>query len=87
MDIGRTYVAENCLYYASGYYNFRMRRLHCQPDDKRYSFKDYVEMDLFMDVFTYFPYNTFVAVYAFVIIFNILLDIIFIAGGVILYLI
>ncbi|XP_065361233.1 gustatory receptor for sugar taste 61a [Calliphora vicina] len=65
-----TALVEHCLFYASGYYNFRMRRLYCHPHDVHYSFKDYIQMELFSDIFTYYPYNTFVAVYGFVFIFK-----------------
>ncbi|XP_046808422.1 gustatory receptor for sugar taste 61a-like [Lucilia cuprina] len=60
-----TALVEHCLFYASGYYNFRMRRIHCHPDEEKYSFKDYIQLDIFTDIFIYFPYNIFVAVYAF----------------------
>ena len=54
------------MYYASGYYNFRMRRLHCYPNDSRYTFMDFVYMDLFVEYLKLLPKNMFVAVYGFV---------------------
>uniref|UniRef100_A0A1I8P582 Uncharacterized protein n=1 Tax=Stomoxys calcitrans TaxID=35570 RepID=A0A1I8P582_STOCA len=60
-----TATVENCLYYASNYYNFMMKRLQCYPEDTKHSYKDYLIMDLLNDVFTYFPYHLVVAVCGF----------------------
>ncbi|TMW41427.1 hypothetical protein DOY81_013492 [Sarcophaga bullata] len=52
-----TQAVEHCMYYASGYYNFRMRRLYCYPNDSRYKFMDYVYMELFAQSLKYLPKN------------------------------
>ncbi|XP_068149019.1 gustatory receptor for sugar taste 61a [Drosophila tropicalis] len=57
-------MVEHALYYASGYYSYRMHVLHCHTNHSRITFASYVQKE-FADIFEIIPYNIISVFYAF----------------------
>ncbi|KAH8379696.1 hypothetical protein KR009_006585 [Drosophila setifemur] len=64
ISIGCLAGVEHMLYYASGYFSYRMHIFHCHTNLSRLAFGYYLENE-FSDVFTLMPYNIFSVCYAF----------------------